>query len=158
MPLFRRRVSEPEPTVFTVGVDNHRVIVGSPQRGCLLLEELEGYVPAVASRAGSLPGGRDPVAVQSAKMDYAEMVEATISVLSLALEELLKEGLLDSADVPAKPQPRRLDRSIPTYDYIQATYTRATERIAWVRAVDRLLAERGIAVAAAERESSQRPR
>jgi len=96
--------------------------------------------------------------VQSAKMDFAEMVEATISVLSLALEELVEKGLVNQAEVPPKQQLPRLDRSMPTYDYIQATYQRATERIVWVRTVDRVLSDRGIAVAPAEYESSTRPR
>jgi hypothetical protein len=156
--LFRRRPQEPAGEVFTVGVDNHRVIVGGAERGVEMLAELDAYVPLVAARARATPDGRDPVAVQSAKMDYAEMVDATISVLSLVLEELVGRGSLTGDDIPARGRGSPLDRSLPTYEYIQATYVRATERIVWVREVDRLLAARGIAVLPAERTSSAHPR
>jgi hypothetical protein len=152
VPLFRRRTAEPGEIVFTVGVDNHRVIVGGTQRGCAMLEELDNYIPAVASRARGGVDGRDPVAVQSAKMDYAEMAEAAIAVVHAAVEELDQQGLLSATDVPAPPHLPALDRSLPTYEYIQQTYARAVRRIEWVRTVDRMLSERGIAITEPLRE------
>ena len=146
MPLFRRRSAEPEPLTFTVGVDAHRVIVGGAQIGCALLGDVDSYVDTVAERTGVAADGRDPVALQSAKMDYAEMVEAMISVLALALEELEQRELITSVEVPPRPELPRLSRSLPTYEYIQATYGRAQQRVDWARAVDTLLRARGIAV------------
>jgi hypothetical protein len=154
MPLFRRRSLEPEPLVFTVGVDNHRVIVGGTERGCVMLSELDAYVGAVSARARARPDGRDPVAVQNAKMDYAEMAEAAISVVSVALQELAEQGLLSLDDLPVKPHLPRLDPALPTYEYIQKTHTRAVERIEWVRSIDRILRERGIAITDPLREAS----
>jgi len=146
MPLFRRRSALPEPVVFTVGVDNHRVVVGGAELGCQMLPELDAYVGAVSTRAKPRSDGRDPVAVQNAKMDYAEMAEALISVVSVAVQDLTEQGLIAADEVPSKPHLPRLDQAMPTYDYIQETYTRATERIEWVRSIDGLLRERGIAI------------
>ena len=39
-----------------------------------------------------------------------------------------------------------MDRDLPTYEYIQATYARATQRVAWMRAVDAVLRSYGIAI------------
>jgi len=146
MPLFRRRPAEPEPLTFTVGVDAHRVVVGGPQSGCALLGDVDVYVETVAQRTRIAEDGRDPVALQSAKMDYAEMVDSMISVLTLALEELEQRELITAVDVPQRPDLPRLSRDLPTYDYIQATYGRAQQRVDWARAVDALLRTHGIAV------------
>ncbi len=140
--------------MFTVGVDGHRVIVGGTASGCAMLSELDAYVGAVTARAHASRQGRDSVAVQNAKMDYVEMVEAAISVVSLAMEELAEQGFVSKDDIPSKPQMQRLDRSLPTYDYIQATYARAVQRIEWIRAVDHILRERRIAVAEPPRDLS----
>jgi hypothetical protein len=157
MPFFRRRPAEPLGEMFTVGVDNHRVLIGGSERGVVMLAELDAYVPVVAARARVASDGRDAVAVQSAKMDYAEMVDATIAVLRLALQELVERASLESSDVPDAVETAAIERSLPTYEYIQATYSRAQERIEWVRAVDRLLTAHGIAVLPAAQESRTRP-
>jgi hypothetical protein len=146
MPLFRRRPVEPEPLTFTVGVDGHRVVVGGPLTGCALLDDVESYVDRVAERTTAGVDGRDAVAVQSAKMDYAEMVDSMISVLTLALEELAQRDMIIATEVPAKPQLQRLSSSLATYDFIQAAYGRAQQRVTWARAVDGLLRARGVAV------------
>jgi hypothetical protein len=146
MPLFRRRPAEPEPLTFTVGVDAHRVVVGGRLSGCALLDDIDAYVERVAERTGTGADGRDPVALQSAKMDYAEMVDSMISVLTLALEELEQRELITPVEVPQRPELPQLTRSLPTYEYIQATYGRAQQRADWARAVDTLLRTHGIAV------------
>ena len=146
MRLFRRRPAEPGALRFTVGVDGHRVVVGGAERGCALLDGVDAYVDSVAERAGSKPDGRDSVALQSAKMDYAEMVDAMVSVLSLTLEELVERGVMDSGEVPEKPALGRLDRNLGTYDYIQAAYGRARQRVGWAQAVDELLRSHDVAV------------
>ena len=146
MPLFRRRPAEPKPLTFTVGVDSHRVVVGGRQSGCALLGDVEAYVDKVAERTGIAADGRDPVALQSAKMDYAEMVESMISVLALTLEELKQRELITAVEVPPRPELPRLSRDLPTYEYIQATYDRAQRRVDWARAVDTLLRAHDIAV------------
>src|SRR5207244_6263201 len=92
MPLFRRRPSEPDALTFTVGVDNHRVVVGGPDRGCELLTDVDGYIGSVQTKWSRGRDGRDSVALQNAKMDYAEMVETMIIVLSLTLEELAERA------------------------------------------------------------------
>jgi hypothetical protein len=158
VPLFRRRAQEPTAEVFLVGVDNHRVVIGGEELGVAMLAELDAYVPLVSARARSGADGRDAVAVQSAKMDYAEMVESTISLLRLALAELVERGSLAEDEVPVPAPATQMDRVMPTYEYIQATYVRASQRIAWVREIHQLLSARGIAVLPAEYESSTRPR
>ena len=147
MPLFRRRPAAAEPIAFSVGVDGHQVIVGSPAAGCdAMYGELDGYIGAIAQRMSSRPDGRDSIAVQNAKMDYVEMSDAAVLVVSLALEDLVDQGLLDGNEIPAKPRFAPLNPDLPTYEYIQATYSRAVQRIAWVREVDHLFRERGIAI------------
>ncbi|HYL71235.1 MAG TPA: hypothetical protein VEY89_08040 [Candidatus Dormibacteraeota bacterium] len=144
MPLFRRRL-DAEAAGFTVGVDGHRVIIGS-RDGCTMLADLDDYVGPVIRRSPPKPDGRDSVAVQNAKMDYVEMAEATVLVVALALEELVEQGVLRADEVPARPVMRPLDPDLATYDYIQETYARAEARIAWVREVDALLRARDIAI------------
>jgi len=145
MPLFRRRTAESEPLVFTVGVGDHRVVVGGGTAGCALLEDVDTYAGFIARRSAH-PGGRDAVGVLNAKLDYAELVDTMVSVLVLAFEELVEHGVMTPDDVPAKPDPAPLRRDLATYDYIQEAYARAQQRYEWARAVDSLLRERDIAV------------
>jgi len=156
VPLFRRRRPEPEIPTFVVGVDNHRVTVGGPDSGCSMLAELDNYVGLAASRATPTSDGRDPVVVQNAKMDYVEMVESAVVVVSLALEELGEQGFVSDSEVPSKPQLQRVEKALPTYEYIQTTYGRAQERVEWIRVVDGILRERGIAILDPVRESNPR--
>ncbi|MBV9101122.1 MAG: hypothetical protein JOZ46_00385 [Candidatus Dormibacteraeota bacterium] len=144
MPLFGRR-REAEAAGFTVGVDGHRVVLGSRQ-GCEMLADLEDYVGPVLRRSTPKPDGRDSVAVQNAKMDYVEMAEAAVLVVTLAVEELVEQGVLREDDVPPRPKLPPLDPDLPTYDYIQSTYARAEQRVAWVRDVDALFRARDIAI------------
>jgi hypothetical protein len=143
MPLFRRRPAEHS---FTVGVDDHRVVVGGSQTGVELLDDIDGYVGAVASRGSTRPDGRDSIAVLNAKMDYAELADAAVTVLALALEDLTAQGFIAEEDIPDRPRRFQPQRDLPMYEHIQATYQRAQERMQWVRSVDELLRERGIAV------------
>lgn len=145
MPLFRRRQAA-EPLAFTVGVDGHQVIVGGDTAGCSLLGDFEGYVGVIARRMPVRADGRDSIAVQNAKMDYVEMTDAAVLIVTLALEDLEAEGVLSSEDVPRKPSFPPLDRELSTYDYIQETYRRAERRIDWLRAVDELFRDRHIAI------------
>jgi hypothetical protein len=147
MPLFRRQPAGPEAQSFTVGVDGHRVAVGVRDGGCShLLADIEGYVGAIANRAPTRPDGRDSVAVQNAKMDYAEMTDAAMLVVTLALEELEEQGIVRSDEVPRRPSMPALDSSLPIYEYIQLTYERARRRVAWIHEVDALFRQRGIAI------------
>src|SRR5205807_4688089 len=133
MPLFRRREPEPEPLTFTVGVGDHRVIVGGENSGCALLEDVEKYAAFIARTSTHQRGTRDTVGVLNAKMDYAELVETMVSVLSLTFEELVERGVLAQVDVPKKPAPVPLGRDLEMYDYIQETYARAQQRCDWAR-------------------------
>jgi hypothetical protein len=146
MPLFRRRQAEPEALTFTVGVDGHRVVVGGLTTGCELLADVESYVGKVAERHPTTAEGRDPVALQSAKMDYTDLVDSMISVLTLTLEELQERGIISAEEIPPKPALPPLDRNLPTYDYIHASYARAQQRTEWARAVDALLRQHGVGV------------
>ena len=65
MPLFRRREPEPEPLTFTVGVGDHRVIVGGENSGCALLEDVEKYAAFIARTSTHQRGTRDTVGVLS---------------------------------------------------------------------------------------------
>jgi len=143
VPLFRR--GRPE-RVFNVGVDDHRVVVGGSQSGVELIAEIDGYVGAVARRQSTRSDGRDSIAVLNAKMDYAELVDAAVTVLVLALEELVSEGVLQEDDIPEPPTRIRLPRDLAMHDHIRETYSRAQLRMEWVRQVDALLRERGVAV------------
>ena len=146
MPLFRRRPEATEPPAFTVGVDGHRVVVGGRQSGCVLLVELDDYLEAVSHYGRVLADGRDSIAMQNAKMDYVEMADTAVMIVILALEELTEQRVLNPADIPAKPVFDALSRDVPTYDYIQAMYARATQRVAWMRDVDAVLRNYGIAI------------
>lgn len=157
MPLFRRRPPEPEPPAFTVGVDGHRVVIGGPVSGCELLADIDGYVAPGAHRGGDVADGRDPVALLNAKLDYAEMVDSMIAVLTLALEELEQRAVVSAAEIPARLTAEALARGLTTYDYIQAAYTRAQQRCEWARSVDALLRGHGIGVLWPAQVSHERP-
>jgi len=146
MPLFRRRREEDDVPTFMVGVDGHRVAIGGSQSGCVMLPEIDAYVELSTKRARSTRDGRDTVGVLNAKMDYVDMVDAAVAVVTLAMEELVEQGYVSADEIPDKVSLERLDREFPTYEYIQAIYTRAQLRLEYVRKVDALLRERGIAV------------
>lgn len=146
MPLFRRRTAETEPLIFTVGVSDHRVLVGTSDPGCRLLEDITQYEQFIAQRQAAA-GARDTVGVLNAKLDYAELVDTTVSVLVIAFEELLERGMVAPEDVPDRPPASSmLRRDLATYDYIQDAFTRAQPRCAWVRGVDARLIDLGVAV------------
>ncbi|HEX6539114.1 MAG TPA: hypothetical protein VF155_08045 [Candidatus Dormibacteraeota bacterium] len=145
MPLFRRRAAESEPLAFTVGVSDHRVLVGTDEPGCRLLDDIEQYQEFIDSRR--VPdGGRDTVGVLNAKLDYADLVDTAVSVLVLAFEELVDRGMLAAEDVPPKPAASKLRRDLATYEYIQDAFARAEMRCEWIRRVDALLRPIGVAV------------
>jgi hypothetical protein len=146
MPLFKRRPPEPVALTFTVGVDGHRVVIGGPVTGCELLADVDAYIGKVAERTPPTNEGRDPVALQSAKMDYVDMVDSMISVLALTMEELLERGIVSAEEVPARAALPRLDRNLPTYDYIQSSYARARQRCEWARQVEDVLQRHDVAV------------
>ncbi len=145
MPLFRRRAPEPEALTFTVGVSDHRVVVGGADPGCRLLDDIEQYEVFMEQRQAPA-GRRDTVGVLNAMLDYAELVDTTVSVLVLTFEELVDRGLLREEDVPEKPEAAALRRDLATYDYIQDAYARARGRCEWVRACDVQLRECGVSV------------
>ena len=145
MPLFRRRAAEAEPLTFTVGVSDHRVLVGTGDPGCRLLEDITQYEEFIAQRQATA-GARDTVGVLNAKLDYAELVDTTVAVLVLAFEELVERGMVAPGDVPARPETSMLRRDLATYDYIQDAFTRAQPRCSWVRDVDAQLVDLGVAV------------
>lgn len=145
MPLFRRRAAEAEPLTFTVGVSDHRVLVGTSKPGCRLLDDIEQYQEFIDQRQGS-DGVRDTVGVLNAKLDYAELVDTTVSVLVLAFEELVERSMMPEEDVPQKPAVSKLRRDLATYDYIQDAFARAQTRCAWIREVDAQLHGLGVAV------------
>ena len=145
MPLFRRRAAEVETLTFTVGVSDHRVVVGGDDPGCRLLDDIVQYEQFMQERQAP-KGRRDTVGVLNAKLDYAELVDTTISVLVLTFEELVQRGLIAEEDVPQKPAASALRRDLATYDYIQDAYARARDRCDWVRAVDAQLRACGVSV------------
>lgn len=147
MPLFRRSPRAPQPTLqFTVGVHDDRVVVGGGDAGILQLDELRDYVGAVTGHAGPNDAGRDPVAVLNAKMDYAELVNDAVSVVTLAFEELTEHGVVPREEVPVAPDLPPVPQQSSTYDFIQATYARAQARMAFLEASDQVLARHGVAV------------
>ena len=145
MPLFRRRAAEPEALAFTVGVSDHRVVVGGDDPGCRLLDDIVQYEQFLEERRAP-QGVRDTVGVLNAKLDYAELVDTTVSVLVLTFEELVQRELIAQEDVPQKPAASALRRDLATYDYIQDSYARARRRCEWVRAVDAQLRAGGVSV------------
>lgn len=148
MPLFRRGPREPRPThEFAVGVADHRIVVGGAEAGVTMLDDLRGYVAAVTGGAATPTShGRDSVAVLSAKMDYAELVNDIATVVLLTFEELTERGLVDAAEVPvAAPLPDVPQRA-QHYDYIQAAHARAEVRMAWLDEADSVLRAHGVGV------------
>lgn len=145
MPLFRRRAAEPDVLAFTVGVSNHRVVLGGEEAGCRLLDDIDQYEEYMAQRQAP-SGRRDTVGVLNAKLDYAELVDTTVSVLVLTFEELVARGVVAQEDVPEKPAASALRRDLATYEYIQDAYARARRRSEWVREVDAQLREYGVSV------------
>jgi hypothetical protein len=154
MPLFKRRPN-PERS-FSVGVDGHVVVVGGAQAGCGLFEDIDGYIGAIAERVSTRPDGRDTIAMLNAKMDYAEMVDAAVLVLTLAMEELLERGVLQTDDAPPPPRRAPVARDLATYDYIQSLYAASRQRIEWARTIDALFRERDIALLQPAGDASRR--
>jgi hypothetical protein len=147
MPLFRRTVKATAPLdEFTVGLRDNRVVVGAPEPGIAQLTELRDYVGAVTGHAGLTPEGRDPVAVLSAKMDFAELVDDAASVVLLAFEELALRGVLAGNASPVQAALPDVPQHASTYDYIQAAHARALVRMEWLEAAHGVLAEHGVAV------------
>jgi len=149
MPLFRRsgRSGERPTLVFTVGERNHRVVVGGADRGVTLLEELRGYVGSVTGAAAEPgPDGRDSVAVLSAKMDHADMVDEAVAVVGLAVEELIERGVLAPGAVTPEPALPAVPRGGGHYAYIQASHERAGTRMVWLEEADSVLREHLVAL------------
>lgn len=146
MAFFRRQPKPQPPVVVTVGIHDHRLVIGSDEPGIAMVPELRGYVAAVTGGGAPRPDGRDPVAVLSAKMDYAELVEDACVVAKLAAEELVERGIVAADEIPPMPDLPPVPQRASTYDYIQATHARAEVRMAWLEAVDRLFRERRVAI------------
>lgn len=122
-----------------MGVSDHRVVIASSAAGITMLPELRGYVAAVTGGAARpLADGRDPVAVLSAKMDYAELVNDAAVVVSLAFEELVERGLVALAEVPPQPELPPVPQRVEHYEYIQLTRARAQKRMTWLEACDQV--------------------
>ena len=145
MPLFRRRAPETASLAFTVGVGDHRVLVGGVDGGCRILDDINEYAQFIKRREAA-SGARDTVGLLNAKLDYAELVDTTVSVLVLTFEELVERGIMRADEVPEKPAPMAIRRDIATYEYIQEVYERAQRRCSWSRDVDAMLRERNVAV------------
>ena len=141
MPLFRRAPKTPPPLAeFTVGINDHRVTVGGTERGITILEELRNYVTAVTGRAALPTGeGRDPVAVLSAKMDYAELVNDMAMLINLAFEELIEREIVGPDEMPAQPGLPPVPQRADHYAYIQAAYARAEQKMTWLDSADGVL-------------------
>jgi len=147
MPLFRRSPKPPAPlAAFTVGLRDHRVVVGAQQPGIAQLDELRDYVGAVTGHAGPTADGRDPVAVLNAKMDFAELVNDAASNASLCFEELVERGIASATEVPPEPELPEVPQRSSTYDYIQAAHARAQVRMQWLEAADGVLRAHGVAL------------
>jgi hypothetical protein len=147
MPLFRRTPKPPPPRLeFTVGLRDNRVAVGAAQPGVAQLDELRDYVGSVTGHAAPTPEGRDPVAVLNAKMDFAELVNDAAAMLTLAFEELVDRQVVPAAEVPAQPDLPEVPQQSSTYDYIQATHTRAQARMRWLEDTDQVLRRYEVAV------------
>ena len=86
------------------------------------------------------------MAVLSAKMDHAELVNDTATVVLLTFEELGERGLLDPAEVPAQPALPDVPQRAEHYDYIQAAHGRAEVRMAWLDDADAVLRAHGVGV------------
>lgn len=145
---FLRRAPRPDALIEgVVGVSNHRVRIHGPERGIATLEELRTYVSSVTGGAARpLEDGRDPVAVLSAKMDLAELVNDTVSAAVLALEDLVERGVITEGEIPPQPDLPPVPERVGHYDYIQVTHDRAQARLRWLERVDALLREREAAL------------
>jgi hypothetical protein len=140
MGFFRRGPHGRDVIEVTVGVGNQRLRIRGVERGITTLDELRTYVSAVTGRdAVPIEGGRDPVAVLSAKMDLAELVNDTAGAALLALEDLVERQIVSQEDVPAPPELPPLGERLTNYEYIQATHRRSEARLAWLAEVDALL-------------------
>ncbi|HEV7678274.1 MAG TPA: hypothetical protein VGQ42_06870 [Candidatus Dormibacteraeota bacterium] len=147
MPLFRRAARTPAPSLeFTVGMRDNRVVVGAAQPGIAHLEELRDYVGRVTGHAQPAADGREPVSVLNARMDFAELIDDDAAVVSLAFEELVARGVIDAAEVPAMPDLPPVPQQSSTYEYIQAVYARAEQRLGWLEAAQEVLCRHGVAV------------
>jgi hypothetical protein len=148
VPLFGRRTRERTQTVvFDVGVSDHRVVVGGSAGGLTMLDELRGYVAAVTGGAARpTADGRDPVAILSAKMDRAEMVNDVAVVVVLAFEELVERGLISADEVPAQPALPPVPQHAQHYDYIQAAHARAEARMDWLAECDAVLSAHSVGI------------
>ena len=130
-----------------MGVLDHRVVIGGGSVGVTMLDELRGYIAAVTGGAARPNAqGRDSVAVLSAKMDHAELVNDAATVVLLTFEELGERGLVDAAEVPAQPALPDVPQRAAHYDYIQATHARAQARMAWLEQADLVLRAHGVGV------------
>lgn len=149
MPFFRRGNRQSSGEEFFVGVDGHRVRLGGAGDGCSFVDGIDDWVESVGRRNAARPrsDGRDSIALLNAKMDYAEMVDAAVSLVTLTLEELVERGILGKASVPPRPPLTRITEQ-RTYDYIQDAYTRARTRREWLREADTVLRERGVTIVA----------
>ena len=104
MGFFRRGPRGRDVIEVTVGVGNQRLRIHGAEPGITTLDELRTYVGAVTGRdALPVEDGRDPVAVLSAKLDLAELVNDTAGAALLALEDLVERQIVPPEGVPAQP-------------------------------------------------------
>src|SRR5581483_6390196 len=68
------------------------------------------------------------------------------SVVVLAYEELVAQGVVPGDEVPAEPELPPVPRQSSTYDFIQATHARAEARMAYLEACDAVLGRHGVAI------------
>ncbi|HET9050397.1 MAG TPA: hypothetical protein VFO60_01765 [Candidatus Dormibacteraeota bacterium] len=139
MGFFRRDRRDAAALDVTVGVRNERLRLNGVERGVTTLDELRGYVASVTGGAAAPVDGRDPVAVLSAKMDLAELVDDTAAAARLALEDLVERGTVAPAAVPSAPVLPPLGQRLTNDEYIQATHARTQVRLRWLEQVDALL-------------------
>jgi hypothetical protein len=132
---------------FVVGSQDHRVVVGGADRGCVGLEELRRHVTSViGAAAASRPDGGDTLAVLCAKMDCAQMVNETAEVVGLALHELVERGIVASDTLPPEPALPVVPQGTGRYPCIQASYRRAEVRLDWLEQAAAVLREHAAAV------------
>ena len=145
MGFFRRPDDHARVEEWTVGVTNHRVIVGGTERGIPAVADLRGYVASVTGGAERPKhDGRDSVAVLSAKMDLAELVNDECVAVLLTFEDLVSRGLVRPDEVPAPPELPPIPLRGDHYDYIQAAHRRAEVRMSWLDRADSVLRAHGV--------------
>lgn len=144
MPLFRRRPTSRSTEEFTVGVGNQRVVRGGDAVGVTMLVELRDYVGSVTGGAAEPIDGRDSVAVLSAKMDQAELVEDCAVATGLAFEELEQRGAMPPGAMPPRPALPTMPPRATHYAYIQASHARTMVRLEWLAACDEVLRAHGV--------------